>query len=199
MTDFWNERFGGDHFFYGTEPNQFLKEQAGIFLPGSKILSLGEGEGRNAVFLAEQGLTVTASDTSYAGFQKMKKLADSRKVQVSERLENVVSGNWDEKTWDGIINIFCHVTSTGRKTIAEKAAKSLKPGGIFLTEQFSKEQLNYTSGGPKDPDMMVSLEEFEWDFSDNFEILLLEIKVIDLDEGHHKGAGSVVRLIARKI
>jgi len=199
MTDFWNERFGGDHFFYGTEPNQFLKEQAGNFLPGGKILSLGEGEGRNAVFLAELGLQVTASDTSHAGFQKMQKLADSRNVQVSERLENVVSGNWDDETWDGILNIFCHVTSEGRKIIAEKAAKSLKPGGIFLTEQFSKEQLNYTSGGPKDPDMLVSLEEFETEFSSDFEIILLEKKVIYLDEGHHKGDGSVVRLIARKI
>ncbi|MCK6600225.1 MAG: SAM-dependent methyltransferase [Bacteroidetes bacterium] len=197
-SEFWNDRFGGAGFLYGSEPNEFLKQESGRFLPGGRILSLGEGEGRNAVFLGGCGYKVTASDSSTGGFLKLRGLAAEKKVTVQERLEDVVTGNWDTESWDGIVNIFCHIPSAARREIHRKIKKSLLPGGLYVTEQFSKDQLSFPSGGPKDPDYLCEKEEFDQDFRQDFDILVLEKRVIYLDEGFHKGDGSVIRFIGQK-
>lgn len=195
--DFWNDKFKNETYFYGTEPNEFLKNFAHLFKKDSNLLSLGDGEGRNAVFLAKKGFNTTSSDASSMGLEKLKKFALKENVSVTARHEDVVTGDWENFEWDGIINIFCHLQKEQRFIVYEKIKKSLKVGGIFLTEMFSVEQLIFKSGGPADINMLLDIQEFKDSFSD-FKIIYADTELVELDEGRHSGKASVVRFIAQK-
>lgn len=197
MATVWDERFRQETFVYGEAPNDFLRERAGTIPPGGEILSLGEGEGRNAVHLAEAGYRVTALDASEAAMQKLAGLARRRDVQVASQLADVAAADLGVARWDGIVNVFCHLPSRVRPDLLARIRKALRPGGVFLTEQFSTAQLAYDSGGPKDPDLLVDLQEFETAF-EGAEILEASRQVVTLDEGpFHQGTASVIRFIAR--
>lgn len=198
MNTMWDERFQREDYVYGEQPNAFLAAQAHLFLSGGEILSLGEGEGRNAVFLAEHGFNVTALDSSKAGFEKLHRLAETRGVRVGEWFADVTEADLGSERWDGIVNIFCHLPSDARPTLYERIKHALKPGGVFLTEQFSTEQLKFSSGGPRLPDMLLETEELHQAFR-GFELLQAERSMVQLDEGpFHQGPASVIRFIARK-
>ena len=194
---FWNEKFKNEDYFYGTEPNQFLKSFAYLFKPNAKVLSLGDGEGRNTVFLAKKGLDVTASDASSIGLKKLERLAENEKARVNTRYEDIVSGDWDNLKWDGIINIFCHLPKDQRFTIYSKIKNSLNPNGIFITEMFSVDQLKYKSGGPADLDMLLNLKEFN-EFFNDFKVIYASSELTELNEGRHQGIGSVIRFVSQK-
>lgn len=197
-SKFWDERFASSTYVYGEAPNAFLRDHALLLPAGGKVLSLGEGEGRNAVFLASRGFKVTALDTSEQGFEKMRQLARRRGLQVEERLHDLSTANLGSAEWDGIINIYCHLPKQDRSALYPRIIEALRPGGVFLSEQFSKEQLAYESGGPKSEDMLLSLDELETAFAD-FEPLLASKEVVVLDEGpFHQGPASVLRFAARK-
>ena len=117
---FWNDKFKNEEYFYGTEPNEFLKNNAQIFKTNSKILSLGDGEGRNSVFLAKMGHSATAADASSTGLEKLKILAEKSGVNVFTRHEDVVTGEWEKENWDAVINIFCHLHSEDRFIVYKK-------------------------------------------------------------------------------
>lgn len=195
---FWNERYSQPTFLYGEQPNEFLRETTPVLKPGSRVLSLGEGEGRNAVWLAKNGHRVTAIDQSEVGRDKALQLATSHQTTIDYLLQPVESGDWIAGFWDAIVNIFCHLPSANRHRVYAGIHQSLKPGGYFISEQFSPEQLSYQSGGPKDADMLVTPDEIEQVFRTGYEIIRLEGCVIQLDEGHHAGAGSVTRVVVRK-
>lgn len=202
-TNFWDTRFGQDEYVYGREPNVFLAEHHLLFPKGARVLSLGEGEGRNAVFLARHGYDVTAVDSSAEGMRKLSRLAAEGGVLVTQRLEDVTAANLGTSRWDGLVLIFCHLPSADRQALYARIRQALKPGGIFLTEMFTPRQLGYQSGGPKDPDMLVERDEliaaFEGSPASGFEIVLAEEEIVALDEGpFHQGLGSVVRFIARR-
>lgn len=197
MSTFWDERFQQATYVYGEAPNDFLAANWPLF-PKGEILSLGEGEGRNAVYLAEQGLEVHALDGSQAGLAKLEQLARRRGVRVATWQGDVTQAELGHERWAGAYNIFCHLPSAVRPALYERIKEALGPGGLFLTEQFSPEQLSHQSGGPKDPDMLVALDEFQRSFGD-WDVLVAATDVIHLDEGpFHQGRGSVVRFIARK-
>lgn len=197
-ASFWDARFQQEQYVYGEAPNAFLRDNARVFAPGADVLSLGEGEGRNAVYLAEQGYRVTALDSSSAAMDKLGQLAGRRGVEVRTLLADVASAELGTQSWDGIVNVFCHLPSGDRAGLLARIREALRPGGVFLTEQFSLEQLAYASGGPKDPDMLVTLAEFEEAFR-GWDILASAQEVVTLDEGpFHQGPGSVIRFIARK-
>ncbi|MNX83567.1 tellurite resistance protein TehB [compost metagenome] len=195
---FWNERFNQETYVYGEAPNTFVAEQAHLLPPGGRVLSLGEGEGRNATFLAAQGAVVTALDSSEAGFEKLRRLAEKRGVTVETILDDVTTHDLGTAQWDAILNVYCHLPSSARGALYEAIRRALKPGGIFMTEQFSPEQLAHQSGGPKDPDMLMPLAELSSAF-DDWEVLVAREEVIHLDEGpFHQGSAAVTRFIARK-
>jgi SAM-dependent methyltransferase len=197
-SSFWDTRFGQEEYVYGREPNAFLAEHHLVFPKGARVLSLGEGEGRNAVFLARYGYDVTAVDSSEEGMRKLSRLAAEGGVLVSQRLEDVTRADLGTSRWNGIVSIFCHLPSADRQALYARIRQALKPGGIFLSELFTPAQLEYTSGGPKDPDMLVTRDELLHAF-EGFEIVLAEEEVVTLDEGpFHQGLGSVVRFIARR-
>lgn len=198
MATFWDERFRQETFVYGEAPNDFLRARAGLLPPGGEILSLGEGEGRNAVHLAEQDARVTALDASQAAMQKLAILAARRGVQVASMLADVATADLGAGRWDGIVNVFCHLPSRVRPELHARIRRALRPGGVFLTEQFSIDQLALGSGGPKDPDLLVDLREFETAF-EGMDVLWASEEVVTLDEGpFHQGTASVIRFIARQ-
>ncbi len=197
MKQFWNNHYAENEFAYGKEPNQFLKENIHL-LPKRKILFVAEGEGRNAVFAAKNGFEVSAFDYSELGQKKALLLASENEVEISYLVSDVLELPYNENSFDAIVLIYAHFPSDIRKKAYEKLLTLLKINGKILFEAFSKEQINYTSGGPKDFSMLFSEDEVKNEFTCvNFDFLKTEI--IDLNEGsHHQGKGVVVRFIGTK-
>lgn len=195
---FWDDKFGPDRLAYGAAPNAFLAEHVDAFPANGEVLSLGEGEGRNAVYLAEQGLRVTAVDASPRGLEKLGQLAAARGVAVTAIVDDLAAFALGEERWDGIYNIYCHLPPGLRAELYGRIRRALRPGGVFLTEQFAKDQLQFKSGGPKDENLLLSLEEFQEAFP-GYEVAYAAAEKTTLDEGPlHQGPASVVRFIARK-
>lgn len=192
----WNDVYADDDYYYGTEPNDFLAEHVGK-LKG-RILSLAEGEGRNAVFMAERGLDVLAVDGSEVGLRKTQELAGCRNVQVDILLTDLNDFVPPANSVGGVLSVFAHLPSASRRTLHQRCEQALKPGGIFMLEGYSQAQLSRTTGGPKNPDMLFSLEELLKDFSDSEMLLGQEIDREVLEGRGHTGVASVVQLIMRK-
>lgn len=198
MNNSWNERFSENGYAYGIDPNQFLKEELRSINPG-KILFLAEGEGRNAVYAASIGWEVDAVDFSDAGKVKAEKLAAEKKVKINYWLENLSGFLPKQDNYDVIAFIYMHLDDKELiSDIHKKAVKALKPGGKVILEAFEKEQLQFTSGGPKKEELLFSLEEIVNDFIDlDFEVFVKE--TITLNEGkYHQGTASVVRFVGTK-
>src|SRR5690242_19609455 len=111
----WNERYANSEFAYGTEPNSFLVQNARLLT--SPVLSLGEGEGRNAVFLASLGLDVLGMDASDVGLGKAQKLAASRGVVIRTEVRDLASYEPPENHFGSVISIFAHLPSQLRNRL----------------------------------------------------------------------------------
>lgn len=195
---FWNERFAQKDYYYGKRPNDFLRQQIGSFAPASKILSLGEGEGRNAVFLAQHGHQVTALDAAQAGLEKAKQLAAEHHVAINTIQTQLQNYRLEPNQWDGIIAIFCHLPAPLRQQVHEQIKHSLTPGGIFLLEAYTPKQLEYGTGGPKNIDLLYDPEVIKKELS-GLEMLHFEEVERDIHEGlGHRGLSSVLQIVARK-
>jgi 2-polyprenyl-3-methyl-5-hydroxy-6-metoxy-1,4-benzoquinol methylase len=198
MKDFWNERFGSSDYFYGKGPNQFLKESASKINPHSKILCLGEGEGRNAVYLASLGHTVTAVDLSDEGKKKAELLAQEKQVNLDYVLSDLADFNFGENKWDVVISIFCHLPTAIRELVHKNVYTSLKEGGQFIIQSYNPEQLKYNSGGPKDPQMLYTQEILLKDFP-LFKWTKLDNSMDEIFEGRgHQGLSSLLSGIGVK-
>lgn len=193
----WDERYASDRFVFGTEPNDFLASQYLVFRPGSRILSLGEGEGRNAVFLARQGFAVTGIDASRIGLDKALRLAAEYGVHITVKEGNLADVSFGED-YDGIVSIFCHLPLEHRRQIHRKAQAALAPGGLFLLELYRPDQLQYGTGGPPTIEMLVTLDDLIGDF-DGMELLFGQHIDRDVHEGMlHTGRSAVVQAIFQK-
>ena len=191
---FWDERYSSTEFVYGTEPNKFFKEELLKLNPG-KLLMIGEGEGRNAVFAAKQGWEVDAVDFSTIAREKAMKLAEKNKVSIRYDVCELTQYKFKQNHYDAVANIFLHLDITSRQIIYPESISSLKRNGILLLEVFHKEQLGRNTGGPQNSEMLYSEEELN-EYFKSMQIQLLEKKIINLEEGdHHKGEASVIRLI----
>ncbi|SPL71975.1 SAM-dependent methyltransferase [Acinetobacter stercoris] len=193
----WDERYNEDEYVYGKLPNDFLAENYEV-IPKGKVLSLAEGEGRNAVFLALQGYDVTAVDASKIGLEKAQKLAEEKGVKITTILANLEDFEIQPESWDGIVSIFCPLTEQARQTLHQKVIQGLKENGIFLLEAYTPEQIEFGTGGGKSADYMTSKESLEKDIQ-ALKILKLHKIVRRVVEGkYHTGMASVVQLIAVK-
>ena len=194
----WDERFELPGYYYGTEPNDFLRENSKVFKPKGKILCLAEGEGRNAVFLAGQGFDVTAVDGSQAGMVKMRELAQERKVSVAEVVSDLADFDFGTDRWDGIVAIWCHLPKELLTRVLKNASKSLTLGGSILIEAYTPKQLEYKTGGPHSVDLLNQLHEFQRDLKGLKQIHGIELER-DIYEGKgHTGRSAVVQFIARR-
>lgn len=193
----WNERYSEPGFAYGTEPNEFLLSVVDR-IPRGKILSLAEGEGRNAVYLASLGYEVTGVDGSEVGLRKAMELAKKRGVAIT-----TIQADLDEfviglEQWDGIIACYCHLPSATRISLHHAAVRGLKPGGVFVLEAFSKKQLAYDTGGPKSLDMLMSLDELKLELVGLEFMHAVEMEREVREGSRHTGLASVVQVIGIK-
>jgi len=199
MKEFWNERYEKKEYFYGTDPNHFLRSISGIFPKKSKILCLADGEGRNSVFLASLGHQVTAVDFSEEGYKKATLLAEKHQVNLNYILSDLSDFDFGLEKWDGVVSIFCHLSPELRSIIHQRVEKSLRPGGIFILESYHPKQLEFSSGGPKDIKMLYTEELLKSDFK-NIQWLKLEHNLVEIFEGQgHHGLSCVLDGVARKI
>lgn len=197
MKDFWNERYAATDYAYGIEPNVFFKTQLEFFSMG-KILFPAEGEGRNAVYAAQQDFDVYAFDSSEEGKIKAKNLANHKKVSFQYSISSIEDINYPQDFFDGIVLIFAHFPAQLRKEYHQKLLTFLKPNGFIIFEAFSKEQIHNTSGGPTNVAMLFSEEEIKTEFP-GINFTFLETVEVTLDEGpFHQGKASVVRFIGTK-
>ena len=192
----WNERYAVDEFVYGTEPNTFLVEHAAM-LPGP-VLSLAEGEGRNAVFLASMGLQVHGVDGSEVGLGKAQALARAKGVEIETEVADLEFFEPEANRYGSVISISAHLPSAIRKKLYPLIYRCLRPGGIILLEAYSENQLTRETGGPKDPDMVMTREKIEREFPNCEPLLLREIER-EIHEGRfHTGLASVVQFIGQR-
>ena len=193
----WDERYSVKEYVYGTKPNEFLEANASS-IPKGKVLSLAEGEGRNAVFLAKQGYSVTAVDASLVGLEKAKKLADDNGVSVEFIHADLRDYDFGKNQWDGIVSIFCPIPSAFRKQLYKKLESGLKKNGVFLLEAYTPEQLKHGTGGGNSIDLMQSKESLSRELADLTFKHLVELERGIIEGIYHTGTGAVVQAIASK-
>ena len=201
-TDRWNDRYSQDEFAYGEQPNNYLKDQLEKLTPGT-ILFPAEGEGRNAVFAAKMGWTVSAFDISVEGKKKAMQLAESNNVSIDYTVGGLDVLPYNNEQFDAMALIYAHFPAAIKSAYHQALEKYLRIGGIIIFEAFSKRHLDYLAinenvGGPKDIGSLFSIDEIKADFPD-YEILELVETEIELNEGlYHNGKGSVIRFVGRK-
>ena len=193
----WNERYSAPGFAYGTAPNDFLVSVADR-IPQGKILSLAEGEGRNAVYLAALGYQVTGVDASEVGLGKARQLATERGVTMATLQADLSTFEIEPQHWDGIIACFCHLPSAIRAPLHQAAVRGLKPGGVFVLEAFSKEQLSYGTGGPPSLDMLMSLDELKLELAGLDLVHAVRVERAVHEGSGHTGLASVVQILGAK-
>lgn len=193
----WDERYADEDYVYGTEPNDFLKTHLGE-IPKGRVLSLCEGEGRNAVYMAGQGYEVTGVDSSSVGLNKAQKLAESRGVTITTELADMADFHIAPNSWDGIVSIFCHIPPQMRAALHRQVVEGLKPGGVLVLEAYTPAQLAHGTGGPKLPELTMTADGLREELK-GLDIIHVEELERDVVEGKfHTGTGAVVQLLARK-
>lgn len=193
---YWDQRYAGDGFIYGTEPNSFLAEHANMLV--GPVLSLAEGEGRNAVFLAKLGLKVHGVDGSKVGLAKAQMLAQSSSVEIQTEVADL--GMFEPVTnhYGSVISISAHLPSAVRNRLYPLVERCLKPEGIILLEAYSEDQLGRNTGGPNDLDMLMTCAKIEREFPNCKPIILREVEREVREGTSHAGMASVVQFIGKK-
>jgi SAM-dependent methyltransferase len=193
----WDERFKEVGYYYGTEPNDFLKANINVFKPKGNILCLAEGEGRNSVFLAQHGFRVTAVDGSQAGFVKLHQLAKERGVHVETKVSDLADFNFGEKQWDGIVSIWCHLPKELLVKVLQNSVRSLSSGGVILIEAYTPDQLKFKTGGPQSIELLNTLSEFQGDLKELDQLHGAEVEREIFEGRGHTGLSSVVQYIGK--
>jgi len=194
----WDQRYDVPEYIFGEAPCEWLIMNTHRLPTSGNALSLGDGDGRNGVFLAECGLSVTSVDLSSVGLAKAERLAVSRGVSITTVCADLRDYKIKLESLDLVVSIYCHLPDTIRRVVHHRAELALKPGGLFILEAFHHSQLKYQSGGPKTTDLLYDLEALMSDFQ-SLQILEAFDGVCYLDEGaRHAGLGHIVRLVLQK-
>lgn len=195
----WNERYAGEHYHFGTEPNAFLSRQKSLLKTGERVLAIADGEGRNGVWLAQQGLQVVAVDASDVAIAKAKKLAQQRGVSLQFELADLMAWDWGVDRYDVVVGIFIQFAPPGvREQMFERIKQCLKPGGLLLLEGYAPRQIGYKTGGPSQVENLYTVEQLREAFAD-MDIVELRDYDAEIEEGPgHKGISALVDLVARK-
>jgi 2-polyprenyl-3-methyl-5-hydroxy-6-metoxy-1,4-benzoquinol methylase len=197
---FWDAAYAGDTWRYGKEPNAFLAAQvrAGAICSGGAVLALGDGEGRNGVWLAAQGFRVTSVDQSAEAVRKVRALATERGVSVDVVQATLPEWEIPSGAFDAVVLIFMHMLPHLRPLVHAAAVRGLRPGGVVILEAFTPAQLGNPSGGPPTAEALQTAEILRADFA-ALDLAILEETETFLDEGvGHAGKANVVRMLARR-
>ena len=198
---FWSARYrdAGDDYLFGTAPNKFLASQAERFSAGMKVLAVADGEGRNSVWLAEQGCAVTATEISPVALEKAAKLARGRHVAVDFMQADILDWTWPTAAFDAVVGIFIQFVGPAERARQLAGMKqAVKPGGLLFLQGYTPKQLEYGTGGPSAVENLYTEALLREIFSD-WEIVLLHEHEDLIDEGRgHSGRSALIDLIARK-
>jgi len=197
--DHWEARFASADYVFGTEPNAFLAKQKPLLPKAGRALAVADGEGRNGVWLAEQGLDVLSIDFSPAAQAKARALAQARNVRLTTELVDVTKWRWPAAEYDVVAVIFTQfVAPDDRHEMFARIRDTIKPGGLLLLEGYTPRQLRYGTGGPKQIENLYTRELLEREFA-SFSQLSIDEYDCELNEGtRHTGMSAVIDLVARK-
>ena len=195
----WDQRYATDEYIFGTQPARFLERHGDLLTPGQHALSIADGEGRNAVFMARKGLRVTAFDASQNAISKARKLATEHQVELDLQLADIDQWAWSANTYDVVVGVFFQFAAPQqRAAIFEGIKTTLKPGGLVLLHGYRPEQLEYATGGPPHRENMYTEALLREAFAD-FDIQLLRAYDEHINEGSgHVGMSALIDLVARK-
>jgi cyclopropane fatty-acyl-phospholipid synthase-like methyltransferase len=199
-TQFWNERFDKKEFIFGKEPNEYLVEQVSLYLkPNSSVLCIADGEGRNGVWLAKQGMRVTGFDVSDIALSKANQFAADNKVNIQYSLCDTDGFDWQTNSYDAVVSIFIQFADPEmRARIFKQVHQTLKLGGLFILQGYTPKQLVYKTGGPSLIEHLYT-EEMIRELSQDFEILQLQCYEKKLSEGaRHTGMSALLGMVAKK-
>lgn len=197
----WSARYrdAGDQYLFGTAPNKFLASQEERFGAGMSVLSVADGEGRNAVWLAEQGCQVSATEISPVALEKAARLARARHVVVDFVRADILNWDWPEAAYDAVVGIFIQfATPAERPRQLAGMKQAVKPGGLLLLQGYTPKQLEYRTGGPSAVENLYTEAMLRELFAD-WEIVLLREHEDTIEEGAaHAGRSALIDLVARK-
>jgi 2-polyprenyl-3-methyl-5-hydroxy-6-metoxy-1,4-benzoquinol methylase len=199
-TQFWNARFNKREFIFGKEPNEYLAVQATQYLKaGDAVLCIADGEGRNGVWLAKQGMQVTGFDVSDIALAKAKQFAADSEVNIQYSICDTDSFDWQVNQYDAVIAIFIQFADPAmRAKIFKQVHQTLKPGGLFILQGYTPKQLEYKTGGPSLLEHLYT-EEMIRELSQDFEVLNLQCYEKELSEGaRHTGMSALLGMVAKK-
>lgn len=193
----WDERYNTTEYVYGTDPNEFL---AGIVteIPRGRTLCVAEGEGRNAVFLAEHGHEVVAVDSSAVGLEKAGRLASERGVKIETVVVDLAHFDIEPDSWDAVVSIFAHVPADIRIPLHRKIVHGLRGGGMLVLEAYTPEQIELGTGGPAVAEMTMSLDALHQEFEGLVLKHAVELQRNVVEGRFHTGKGAVVQVVAVK-
>jgi SAM-dependent methyltransferase len=196
---FWDARFEGEAYRFGEAPNAFLARQAGRLSPGMSVLAVGDGEGRNGVWLAEQGLDVHSLDISPRAVDKARRLAARRGLSIRAEVTDLLHWQWPPAVYDAVVAVFVQFAGPAWQDRLFAGMKStVRPGGLIILEGYRPEQIAFGTGGPPDPTYMYTHDLLQAAFAD-FEMLELAAYDAELSEGDaHAGLSAVIDLVARR-
>ena len=198
---FWSARYrdAGDDYLFGTAPNKFLASQAAHFGEGVSVLSVADGEGRNAVWLAEQGCTVTATEISAVALEKAARLARARHVEVDFVRTDIFNWDWPNEAFDAVVGIFIQFAGPDEQPRQLAGMKqAVRPGGLLFLQGYTPKQLEYGTGGPSAVENLYT-EALLRDVFCDWEIVLLREHDDLIEEGKaHSGRSALIDLAARK-
>jgi SAM-dependent methyltransferase len=195
----FDQRYATEEYWYGTLPNDFLKEHVDALPPGGRVLCLGEGEGRNAVFLAAQGFEVVAVDASAVGLAKAERLARERQVYITTVHADLAHYALGHDAWDGIVSIWCHLPPGLRAHVHHDVGLALRTGGAFLLEAYTPAQLKFKTGGPQSVELLPTLAALREELPGlDFELAIEREREIHEGRGHG-GRSAVVQIVARRL
>jgi SAM-dependent methyltransferase len=193
----WDQRFSETGFAYGKEPNDLLREQAARLPPGP-VLELAAGEGRNGVWLAERGHDVTLVDGSGVGLAKAEEMARERGVKVRAVVSDLAEYVIEPAAWSGIVSIWAHLPPALRARVHAACVRGLRPGGVFVLEAYTPAQLAHATGGPRQVDLLMTLEGLRAELA-GLDFLVGRELEREIHEGkYHQGPSAVVQVVARR-
>ncbi len=193
----WDERYGQDEYAYGKEPNDFLRSVVDQ-LPQGRALCLAEGEGRNAVFLAEQGFDVVAVDQSAVGLDKARRLAEERGQRIDTVVADLDSFEIGSGSWDVIVSIWAHVPPDLRRRLHRACVAGLGAGGMFVLEAYTPAQLALKTGGPPVAELMMTSKALEQELAGLKFVISRELEREVREGRYHHGRSAVVQVLARR-
>ncbi len=194
----WDTRYAASGNLFGDDPSPLLLEHSDLLRPGMEALAVGDGEGRNGVWLAQQGLHVLSVDLSPLALARARARAAGRQVEIATLCVDVLEWDWPVAAFDLIACIFVHFPPDRRPAIYKAMIDSLKPGGLLMLESFHRDQIARGTGGPSDPALLPDLHELEEAFAG---CLILGLEQTETDvfvDGRCQGEGTVIHLLARR-